>query len=225
MSVKESMRPLHVEMLGQKAFAPVFELQKQHHALVSQGKHPDTLFLVEHTPVITFGRRGNTGNVCASEQALERLGIDLVFTDRGGDVTYHGPGQMVGYPIVQMQKNERDVQGFVARLEQIMVRCASDFGLKAATNPHLRGVWVGNKKLGSVGVRISNWTSMHGFALNILPQTEGFDLIVPCGIQGCEMTSLQAETGKQISMEDVASRIVVHAGCVLNRQVVDHVHT
>lgn len=211
-------RPLRVERMGCVAYAPMLALQEQRHADVLAGAMDDTLFLLEHFPVITRGRNAVVGNVLHTAEMLAAQGVALIDTGRGGDVTYHGPGQIVGYPIVHLQEGERDVRRYVCGLEEIMIRLAADVGLRAERVAGLRGVFVGQDKLGAVGVRLSRWGTMHGFALNVTTRLEHFGLIVPCGIVDRGVTSLAALLGADVpSMGYVMDRLVVHCGAVLGR--------
>jgi lipoyl(octanoyl) transferase len=171
----------------------------------SAGRVPDCLFLLEHEPVITLGRRAKQENVLFPAEALQAQGIDVVESGRGGDVTYHGPGQIVGYPVVDLRPERKDVRRFVSDLEETMIRTCAHFGVEAGRESGLTGTWVdGKRKIGAIGVRISKWISSHGFALNVVPDSvEAFRWIVPCGISDRSVTSLSAETGRPITVEQV----------------------
>jgi lipoate-protein ligase B len=194
-------------------------LQKDRHARVVSGEIDDTLFLLEHEPVITLGRNSGDGHLLASRDRLAAEGVEVFETGRGGDVTYHGPGQIVGYPILHLRDQERDVRQFVTCLEEIMIRVAADFGVEAGRIEGMRGIWAGGAKLGAVGVRIAQWTTMHGFAFNVQSGMAGFELIVPCGLHGREVTSLAELTGRSVDLATVEERVQVHAGLVLDRQI------
>lgn len=172
-----------------------------------EGRVPDALILVEHPPVLTLGRRAERQHILASEELLNRYAIEVIETGRGGDVTYHGPGQVVGYPVISLAPERKDVKRYVAGLEQIMIDVCGSYGLEAGRSPGQIGCWVdGRRKVGAIGVRISKWVTSHGFALNVAPSLEHFGLIVPCGISDKPVTSLQAELGQQPDIEEVFDR-------------------
>ncbi|MEK7703782.1 MAG: lipoyl(octanoyl) transferase LipB [Myxococcota bacterium] len=210
--------PLRIEVMGRVPYRPMLALQEQRHAEVKAGVAEDTLFLLEHEPVLTTGKNRGAEHVLASMLTLAARGIEVVETSRGGDVTYHGPGQLVGYPIVKLRPGEQDIRRYVERLEEILIRTAADFGVLATRVEGLRGIWVGDSKLAAVGVRIAEWTTLHGFALNVEPQPDGFALIVPCGLHGRGVTSLAQLLGTAPCMEEVRTRVAHHAGAVLRRQ-------
>jgi len=205
------MRAIEVRRLGRTPYADSLALQR---TLVEDRRADrigDVLLLVEHPPVLTVGVRGDGGrsHILASPEALAARGIEVHETGRGGDVTYHGPGQVVGYPIISLKPDRCDVHGYLRDLEEVLIRVAADFGIHAARVPGLTGVWVGERKLAAIGVRISRWITSHGFALNVAPNLEDFDLIVPCGIADRGVTSL-ARLGCRATRSDVEDRIVRH---------------
>ena len=211
------MKTLQVERMGRVAYGPMLALQEARHAAVADGAGPDTLFLLEHEPVVTLGKNAGAGNVLVSKVALAARGIELFATGRGGDVTYHGPGQIVGYPILRLGEGEQDIKGYVWKLEEILIRTVADFGVTAARVEGLRGIWVGNDKIGAIGVRIARWTTLHGFALNVTTDLDGFRLIVPCGIHDRGVTSLARLCSPVPGLRAVEDRIIVHASAVLGR--------
>ncbi len=160
----------------------------------------NVVLMLEHAPVFTLGRRGGMEHLLASEDALKRAGIDIVHTERGGDITYHGPGQLILYPIVKLDRLRMSVTDFVGCLEEIMIRIANDHGVAAGRDARNRGVWVGNKKLGSIGVAIRKGVTFHGLALNVNTDLAPFAWMHPCGLTGVEMTSLAVETGGHVPM-------------------------
>lgn len=212
-------RPLQLERLGRVPYGPMLALQEQRHAEVQAGTHADTLFLLEHQPVVTLGKNASTEHLLATRDQLAEQGVELFATGRGGDVTYHGPGQVVGYPILALQEGERDIQRYVTALEETMIRTAHSYGVTAARVPGLRGIWVNNNKIGAVGVRIANWTTLHGFAFNVARDLPGFKLIVPCGIHDRGVTSLGRELGYEPPLDDVMSRLAEHAAAALGRKL------
>jgi len=212
------MRSLTVRRLGLVPYADALELQQ---SLVEQrraGTVGDVLLLVEHPPVLTLGvrRDGGRAHLRASDAELSSRHIDVVETRRGGDITYHGPGQIVGYPIIDLDPDRRDVHQYVRDLEEVLIRVASDYGIDTGRIPGLTGVWAGDAKLAAIGVRIQRWVTSHGFALNHTTDLSHFDLIVPCGIADRGVTSL-ARLGCTASRLAVEERIVAHFGQVFDR--------
>ena len=177
----------------------------------------DLLLLLEHPPVITLGRGANRANIRFTDQELAERGIDLVETSRGGDVTYHDPGQLVGYPLVDLTRSGRDLHLFLRRLEDVLIRTVADFGLNAGRSAGRTGVWIGDKKIASIGVAVRQWVTWHGFALNVAALHEGFAAIVPCGLHGIEMTSLQGELGREVPVQKVITQLVQHFSAVFDR--------
>lgn len=214
-------RILRVERVGTVPYGPMHDLQLARHAEVVAGESDDTLFLLEHMPVITAGKNTGRDHVLANDDELTRLGVEIFDSGRGGDVTYHAPGQIVGYPIVRLQEGEKDIRKYVCHLEEVLIRTAADFGVQANRVEGLRGIWVGSEKLAAIGVRLSRWTTMHGFALNVSTQLHGFDLIVPCGLHGRGVTSLAKLLGQAPSLIDVENRLAHHCAHVLNRSLVE----
>ena len=162
-------------------------------ARLAGGIADDLLLLVEHPPVITLGRSAKLGNLLASPDLLAARGVELFEVERGGDVTFHGPGQLVGYPIVDLARHRQDLHWYLRQLEAVMIRSLAAIGIAAARNPGKTGVWVGNRKIASIGVHARQWVTWHGFALNVTTDLSYFDLIVPCGIQDVTMTSVERE--------------------------------
>lgn len=185
---------------------------------------PDQLLLLEHPPVITMGRSGSMGNVLASRELLESEGVRFFETTRGGDVTYHGPGQIVGYPIIHLGEGNRDVRKYVTNIEEVLIRTVADFGVTAARWEGRRGVWVGNEKIAAIGVRVARWVTSHGFALNVSTNLRHFDLITPCGIREGGVTSLERLTRRTIPLDDVQNSIVRHFAEVFRREIVPMPH-
>ncbi len=167
------------------------------------GRVPDALFLLEHQPTVTLGRRGTRAHILATEEDLEKTGIHVFETGRGGDVTYHGPGQLVAYPVLDLSPDRKDVRKYVRDLESVMLRTAAFFGVAAKRDPKRPGAWVEDRKIGSVGVRISRWVTTHGFAFNVTTSMAPFQHIVPCGIEGCTMTSLRLESERPVTLDSV----------------------
>jgi lipoyl(octanoyl) transferase len=198
---------LRVRRLGRTSYADALPLQQDLVAAVRRGEQPDTLLLLEHDPVITVGRGGSRSNVLLSDARLASAGIELYEAGRGGDVTFHGPGQLVGYPVVALRGPRRDAHRYLRDLEEVLIRTAAAFDVTAGRSPGLTGVWVGEEKLAAIGVRLSTgWVTSHGFALNVEADLSGFDTIVPCGIRNRGVTSLARLTGREIPLEEVAAR-------------------
>ncbi len=192
------MRTLEVRRLGLISYSEGLEIQK---GLVEQrkaGQIPDQLLLLEHPPVITLGvkAKNDRSHIVASPDVLAAEGVEVFETGRGGDVTYHGPGQLVGYPIIDLNPDRRDVHRYVRDLEEVMILMAASFGVTAGRIPGLTGAWVGDEKLAAIGVRIARWVTSHGFAFNVNTQLSHFDLIVPCGITDKGVTSLHQLIGR-----------------------------
>jgi lipoyl(octanoyl) transferase len=202
------MRNCVVQRLGRTDYADALELQQRIVGERKQGLVPDHLLLLEHTHVITMGRNGRVQNVLADDTVLERAGISYHVTDRGGDVTYHGPGQLVGYPIVDLRDWRRDVGAYVRSVEQVLIDALAVFGIDGGRIAGLTGVWVDGRKVAAIGVHISRWVTSHGFALNVYTDLSYFQYIVPCGLTK-PVTSMR-ELGVRASLEDVAD---VLTGC------------
>jgi lipoyl(octanoyl) transferase len=176
------------------------------------GRVPDLLLLLQHPPVITLGVKGDGGrsHILAPRERLAEAHIEIHETGRGGDVTYHGPGQIIGYPIVDLRPDRCDVHRYVRDLEEVMIRVCADYGIEARRIPGLTGTWVGAEKIGAIGVRISRWITSHGFAFNVTTNLDHFGFIVPCGIADHGVTSLARATGREMPLEEVEHRLVRH---------------
>ena len=203
------MRQVQVRRLGVIPYAEGLEIQKQ---LVEQrraGEIPDQLLLLEHPPVITLGvkTRNNRSNIVAAPSTLEAEGVEVYESGRGGDVTYHGPGQLVGYPIIDLKPDRCDVHRYVRDIEEVMIRTAASFGIEAGRLAGLTGAWVSDEKLAAIGVRIARWITSHGFAFNVNTTLNHFDLIVPCGISDKGVTSLQKLVGREVPMVEVEDAV------------------
>jgi lipoyl(octanoyl) transferase len=224
------MRPLQVRRLGTVPYGQALELQR---ALVEDrkaGRIPDTLLLLQHPHVLTVGvKKGGRANIIAAPEALASHGVEIFETGRGGDVTYHGPGQLVGYPIINLDPDRRDVHRYVRDLEELMIRVCADYGIAAGRVKGFSGTWVGpaagapatgpERKIGAIGVRISRWITSHGFAFNVTSDLDFFKLIVPCGISDRGVTSLAALTGAAPAMGDVEERFIQHFAAVFGREI------
>jgi lipoyl(octanoyl) transferase len=225
------MKTCRVVELGQISYGDALSLQQQLVAARKAGDAPDTLLLCEHPHVFTLGRNGNIENLLISHDDLRRMGIDFYRSSRGGDITYHGPGQIVGYPVLQLGEIRRDVGWYVRQLEQTMISATAAFGATAFRIAGCTGVWTGiadapgdgasfagealqamgrlpQQKLGAIGVHLSRWVTSHGFAYNVAPDLRYFDFIVPCGITNRGVTSLETVLGRNITPVEVIPHIV-----------------
>jgi len=208
--------------LGLISYGPAWDLQRRIVAARKAGAVPDVLLLCEHPHVITLGRNGRNENLLASEHVLRQMGVEFHDTDRGGDITYHGPGQVVAYPILNLAEIRRDLAWYVRQLEEIMMRASADFGVAAERRAGRTGVWVAlpeenEEKLGAIGVHVSRWVTSHGLAYNVSTDLRYFDLIVPCGIAGKRATSLERVLGRRVALSEAGDRIAFHAGACFSR--------
>jgi lipoate-protein ligase B len=194
--------------LGHARYLEVLDLQRKLVDLRQRNSVADTLLLVEHESVITLGRRGSMDNILSSAEDLESQGIHIQRVERGGDVTYHGPGQLVVYPIVHLTQRNLSVRGFVDLLEEILIKALADFGIQAGRDPQHRGVWVSHRKVAALGVAVRRWVSFHGIALNVSPNMGHFCHINPCALRSDQVTSMSELLGVSPSMKEVAQRVV-----------------
>jgi lipoyl(octanoyl) transferase len=217
------VKTCHIVDLGLMGYAEAWALQKRVAAARKAGAIEDVLLLCEHPHVITQGRSGKRENLLASEQVLKQKGVEFHATDRGGDITYHGPGQIVGYPILNLGVIRRDVVWYVRMLEEAMIRATAHFGITAERVAGKTGIWVGDsgaeEKLAAIGVHISRWVTSHGFAYNVSTDLRYFDLIVPCGIADRKPTSLEKLLGRRVETKNVAPRIAEHFGEVFGLEM------
>ena len=188
-------------------------------------KIDDQLLLLEHPPVITLGRGGKLDNLLASSEALQSQGVRFFETTRGGDITYHGPGQVVGYPILHLGEGNRDVRKYVTRLEEVLIRTVAAYGINAVRVEGRRGIWVGNDKIAAIGVRIARWVTSHGWALNVNTNLDHFRLITPCGLHGTGVTSIARETGIRMDEREVRERLASTFADVFERELVPRPET
>lgn len=219
-----SSKKCAVVELGLISYSRAFELQQRVVAARKANEISDVLLLCEHPHVITLGRNGKTEHLRASDRLLLQMNVELCETDRGGDITYHGPGQIVGYPILDLAEHRRDVRWYVRMLEEAMIRTSAEFGITARRVEGRHGLWVDTEsgeeeKLGAIGVHLSRWVTSHGFAYNVSTDLRYFDLIVPCGIPGKRATSLERLLQRPVSVEDVKPRISENFGEVFGLEM------
>jgi len=209
--------------LGLIRYSAAFEVQERLVAARKTGAIDNVLLLCEHPHVITVGRNGNRAHLLASENVLRQKNVELQETNRGGDITYHGPGQIVGYPILDLAGFRKDVRWYVRSLEEVMIRASTELGIAAGREPGKIGVWVGaparSEKLGAIGVHLSRWVTSHGFAYNVSTDLRYFDLIVPCGIVGRKATSLEKLLGRSVPSAEIAASLSRQFGEVFHLQM------
>jgi len=202
-------RELWTVPLGQLGYVEALELQRNLARDRISGAIPqDLLLLVEHPPVVTLGRSSKQKHLVASPEFLQSKGVEVFEVERGGDVTFHGPGQLVGYPIIDLKRHRQDLHWYLRKIEEALINSLADYGIPGERNIAYTGVWTRAKKIASIGVHARDWVTWHGFALNVTTDLSYFDLIVPCGIDGVMMTSIARELGLEaISMQDVRDRV------------------
>lgn len=211
------LRKLNVEWRGRERYALTWEHQLRLHHARRAGEIPDTLVLVEHEPVITLGKHGAAENLVVSEDFLKSRGFDFHRVERGGDITYHGPGQLVGYPIVGLRDHHLSPREYVHRLEQVLIDTVAEYGVETARVPGMTGIWHGDQKVAAIGVAVKGGVTYHGFALNVNPDLSHFELIVPCGISGRRVSSVAVLSGTDPGLTAVraesAERFAALFGC------------
>jgi len=198
---------IDIDLMG---YPRAWDFQRKVVAAKIESDLPDILILLEHNPVITLGRRGNRQHIRASPEVLAARGINTYHVERGGEVTYHGPGQIVGYPLLNLRNWHRDVSWYIFNLEEVLIRTLGDFGIEGRRSRLNRGVWVGDAKIGSIGVAIRRWVTYHGFSLNVSPEMNHYRLIIPCGLEGIEITSIERLLGKKPDHRRVRDSIFRH---------------
>jgi lipoyl(octanoyl) transferase len=224
--MSDPARPtLTVRRPGRVAYADGLRLQDDLVAQRQRGEGGDTLVLLEHPKVLTLGRNAHAENILLDEAALRERGYETFEVGRGGDVTYHGPGQLVGYPVLALEPREKDAHEYLRRLEEVLIATLAEFGIEGFRNAPHTGVWVerpgGPRKIAAIGVRLSRWVTSHGFALNVDCDLADFDVIVPCGISDYGVTSMVEALGRPVELEDVAARVPEHFGRIFGRAVLD----
>ena len=189
-------------------YTAAYDIQQRLWSQNVTGEGPDALLVLSHPPTFTIGKSGKLDNLLLAREELEKRGLSIFFTDRGGDITYHGPGQVVAYPIIDLTKRGKDVHRYVHDLEEVAVRTLADFSIEAHRKEKYVGVWVGDEKIAAIGVRIRRWVTMHGLALNIDPIMEHFSYINPCGIVDCRITSITRLLSRDVTFDEVALKLV-----------------
>jgi lipoyl(octanoyl) transferase len=215
-----AMRVCELRNLHLVTYENGMRLQQKLVELRQEEAIPDQLLLLEHPPVITLGRGGDVRNLLAPAATLASEGVRFYETTRGGDITYHGPGQLVGYPIVHLGEGNRDVRKYVTKLEEVLIRTAAEYGITAGRTEGKRGIWAGNDKIAAIGVRIARWVTSHGFALNVTTNLDHFRLITPCGLQGSGVTSIAHLAGRDIAIDDVRAIVAAKFAEVFEREIV-----
>jgi len=208
---------MFAERLG---FVEALAMQMEICELKKAGFAPDVLLLLEHEPVITLGRNGDWHNLLVSEETLRMRGVSRHHIDRGGDITFHGPGQLVGYPLLRLERHEQDVHRYMRNLEEAVVCVLRDYGIEAGRQEKLTGVWTSSGKICAMGVHISRWITRHGLALNVNTDLSYYDLIVPCGLQGKQIASMQSILGFEVDVREVAEKLREHFGRIFEREMV-----
>jgi lipoyl(octanoyl) transferase len=206
--------------LGLIPYREALQIQRKTVAELQRGRGEEALFLLEHPHVVTLGRSGSVKSLLLGREQLTARGIELFETDRGGDVTYHGPGQLVGYPILSLEPGRQDIRRYVIDVESALIGTLADHGLESDRHAAYRGVWIENRKIASVGIRISRWVTCHGFALNVSTDLAYFSVITPCGIEGCRMTSMHNELGRPVDMQEVKQTVTRNFARVFERLMV-----
>jgi lipoyl(octanoyl) transferase len=219
------MRTCQIHRLHLVTYENGMKLQQKLVELRQREEIDDQLLLLEHPPVITLGRGGKLENLLASPDVLQANGVRFFETTRGGDITYHGPGQLVGYPILHLGEGNRDVRKYVTNLEEVLIRTVAEYGITAVRQDGKRGIWVGANKIAAIGVRIARWVTSHGWALNVSTNLDHFRLITPCGLHGTGVTSIEREVGRSVPLDEVREILLGKFAEVFERDLVDRPET
>jgi lipoyl(octanoyl) transferase len=216
-------RALHWDFLGRVPYDEAVALQHAVREALKRGEGPERFLLLEHPPVFTLGRNASREDVLADPEWLAARGVQVAECDRGGQVTYHGPGQLVGYPIVNLSPDRRDIRRYVRDLQEVLIRTLADYGVTARPGEEQAfiGVWAGEEKIASIGVHLSRWITTHGFALNVSTDLSYFNGIIPCGLHQVRMTSIERLTGQAPSLPEIAAVCARHFGEVFDRELVE----
>lgn len=217
-------RILTYRNLGVTDYKEAWDLQKLIFNQVVSGESPDTLILLEHPHTYTLGKIANKKNLIGNSDYLDKNNISVYEIDRGGDITYHGPGQIVGYPIINLEHWKKDTHKYLRALEEVIILTCKNYGLDAIRNPKYTGVWIGNNKIAAIGIKISRWVTMHGFAFNVNTDLSLFSGIVPCGIKDKEVTSLQKELNRKIDISEVKISLLENFKLVFNYDAINEVN-
>lgn len=204
------MRTIDIVDLGRTGYEECLLTQRRVFAGRRAGEYGDTLLLTEHDHVYTIGKSGDENHLLAGEEELRAAGAGVFNTDRGGDITYHGPGQLVGYPIIDLDGRDPDIHRYLRDLEEVIIRAIAEYGIAGRREPGYTGVWAGEEKIAAIGIRVAGWITMHGFALNVNTDLSYFDRIIPCGITHRGVTSIRTHTGSPVPMADVSRSVVRH---------------
>ena len=217
-----ALRPLHWSWLGRVPYVEAVEMQRAARAALKAGEGPERFLLLEHPHVYTLGRNASAEDVLAGPDWLAAMGVEVAECDRGGQVTYHGPGQLVGYPIVNLSPDRRDIRRYVRDLQEVLIRTLAEYGVAARPGEEQAfiGVWAGEAKIASIGVHLSRWITTHGFALNVSTDLSYFTGIIPCGLQQVSMTSIERLTGAAPPLPEIAAVCARHFGQVFGRELV-----
>jgi lipoyl(octanoyl) transferase len=213
-------RACEARFLGRVGYLEALAMQERAVARLGSGQMTEQLLLLEHPHVFTLGRNAKASNILIGGELLKERSIEVHHVGRGGDVTYHGPGQLVGYPIINLRPDRCDVHRYVRDIEEVLIRTVADFGLRGSRIAGLTGVWVGGRKIAAIGVRIARWITSHGFALNVNTDLSYFRMIVPCGIVDRGVTSLAEVLGRQVDLKEVARAAAYHFGRVFQRDII-----
>lgn len=200
-------KELFYSNLGTVSYQEAWDLQRTIHLMRTSGAIEDTLLLLEHPHTYTLGKTADRTNLIGSEEYLEKNGISVFEIDRGGDITYHGPGQIVGYPIIDLNKWKPDTHLYLRNLEEVIIKVLAEYGIESGRKPEYTGVWVKESKIAAIGIRVSRWVTMHGFAFNINTDLELFNGIIPCGIKDKEVTSLSRLLKREIKIDEVKQKL------------------
>ncbi len=208
MANQSTYRTFDYSDLGMIDYNQAWDLQKEIFDLRHRNEINDTLFLLEHPHTYTLGKVAEKENLISTNEQLKELGISVYEIDRGGDITYHGPGQIVGYPIIKLSDWKEDTHEYLRGLEEVIIKTCAEYGLSTNRNPKYTGVWLGERKIAAIGIKVSRWITMHGFAFNVNTDLAYFGGIIPCGIRDKDVTSLQRELGKEIEIDEVKEKLV-----------------
>jgi lipoyl(octanoyl) transferase len=222
MTTASPRRPLHWDFLGRVPYGAAVEMQLAARAAVKSGEGPERFFLLEHPHVYTLGRNASAADVLADPAWLAARGVEVAECDRGGQVTYHGPGQLVGYPVVNLSPDRRDIRRYVRDLQEVLIRTLADYGVAGRPGEEAAfiGVWAGDEKIASIGVHLSRWITTHGFALNVATDLSYFAGIIPCGLHQVRMTSIERLMGRAPALPEISAVAARHFGEVFDRELV-----